>query len=75
MRPSLASHSRSEASLAGGMRPWPEAEAGVPPSDREPYHYSFEMLARLAELAGGSVERVDDRSHPRGESILAIHKR
>jgi len=54
---------------------WPEAEATSVPPAREPYRYSFDILARIAELAGGRVERLDDCSHPRGESILVIHKR
>ena len=40
--------------------------------DRPPYHYDFGVLARLAELAGGRAERLPDRSHPRGDSIMAI---
>ena len=51
---------------------WPEIPAGEPPADREPYHYSFDMLARLAELAGGRAEHLSDRSHPRGESLMVI---
>jgi SAM-dependent methyltransferase len=63
--------------LAGGGRfyvTWPELQAGAPPSDREPYHYSFEILARIAEIAGGRAERLDERSHPRGESVMVIRK-
>ena len=33
-------------------------------SDREPFHYSFAMLAALAEVVGGSAERVDEASPP-----------
>jgi len=40
--------------------------------DREPYHYSFDMLARIAEIAGGRAERLPDSDHPRGESIMEI---
>jgi ABC-type polysaccharide/polyol phosphate transport system ATPase subunit/SAM-dependent methyltransferase len=43
-------------------------------SDREPFHYSFEMLAALAEVVGARAERLDDRSHPRGESVMVIRK-
>jgi len=43
-------------------------------SDREPFHYSFEMLAALAEVVGARAERLDDPSHPRGESVMAIRK-
>jgi ABC-type polysaccharide/polyol phosphate transport system ATPase subunit len=41
-------------------------------SDREPYHYPFELLAAIARLAGGRAERLPDASHPRGESVLVI---
>ena len=40
--------------------------------DRPPYHYDFGVLARMAELAGGRAERLADRSHPRGDSLMAI---
>jgi ABC-type polysaccharide/polyol phosphate transport system ATPase subunit len=43
-------------------------------SDREPFHYSFTMLASLAEAVGGRVERLDDGSHPRGEAIMVIRR-
>jgi SAM-dependent methyltransferase len=42
--------------------------------DREPYHYSFAMLAALAEVVGARVERVSDASHPRGESVVIFTK-
>jgi hypothetical protein len=51
---------------------WPDGSVTMP--DREPYHYSFDMLARIAELAGGRAEYLQDRSHPRGESLLVIRK-
>ncbi len=44
-------------------------------SDREPFHYSFELLASIAETVGGAAERVEDASHPRGESIMVIRRR
>jgi SAM-dependent methyltransferase len=40
--------------------------------DREPYHYSFAMLAALAEVVGARAERLDDTSHPRGDSIVVF---
>lgn len=43
--------------------------------DREPYHYSFEMLARIAELVGGRAERVEGVGHPRCESAMVITRR
>jgi ABC-type polysaccharide/polyol phosphate transport system ATPase subunit len=44
-------------------------------SDREPFHYSFEMLARLADVVGAHAELLDDQSHPRGEAVMVITKR
>jgi len=44
-------------------------------ADRPPYHYDFGVLARIADIAGGRVERLPDRSHPRGDSIMAITRR
>jgi ABC-type polysaccharide/polyol phosphate transport system ATPase subunit len=44
-------------------------------SDREPFHYSFTVLAALAESVGGRAERLEDRSHPRGESVMVITRR
>jgi ABC-type polysaccharide/polyol phosphate transport system ATPase subunit/SAM-dependent methyltransferase len=43
-------------------------------SDREPFHYSFPMLAAIAESIGARAERIDDTSHPRGEQILVIRR-
>lgn len=54
---------------------WPEADAASVPPAREPYEYSFDMLARIAELAGGRAERLADASHPRGESLMVITRR
>lgn len=54
---------------------WPEADAASVPPAREPYEYSFDMLARIAELAGGRAERFADASHPRGESLMVITRR
>lgn len=44
-------------------------------SDREPFHYSFAVLAALAETIGARAERLDDASHPRGESVMVITRR
>jgi ABC-type polysaccharide/polyol phosphate transport system ATPase subunit/SAM-dependent methyltransferase len=41
-------------------------------SDRDPFHYSFPVLAAVIESAGGRVEQLDDDSHPRGERVLVI---
>ena len=43
-------------------------------SDREPYHYSFEMLAALAGVVGGRAARVEEASHPRGEAVMMIER-
>ena len=40
--------------------------------DMEPYHYPFAVLAGLCDALGAKAERLDDRSHPRGESIMRI---
>ncbi len=44
-------------------------------ADREPYHYSFEMLARIVDLVGGRAERVESAAHPRAESVMVITRR
>jgi len=41
-------------------------------SDRDPFHYSFAVLAALADAVGGRAERLDDTSHPRGEAVMVI---
>jgi ABC-type polysaccharide/polyol phosphate transport system ATPase subunit len=81
-RLSLNTIARAFASVIRALTPggrffvsWPEAEAGSVPADREPYAYSFDMLARIAELAGGRAERLADASHPRGESLMVITRR
>ncbi|CAN5634270.1 hypothetical protein BH23ACI1_BH23ACI1_25010 [soil metagenome] len=40
--------------------------------DREPYHYSFDMLARVCEALGAAAERLDDASHPRREAVMVM---
>jgi ABC-type polysaccharide/polyol phosphate transport system ATPase subunit/SAM-dependent methyltransferase len=52
---------------------WPDGSTTWP--DREPFHYTFEMLAGIAELTGGRAERLADDSHPRGERVLVIVRR
>jgi ABC-type polysaccharide/polyol phosphate transport system ATPase subunit len=44
-------------------------------SDRDPFHYSFGMLASIAEAVGGHAERVSDSSHPRGEAVMVVTRR
>ena len=55
-----------------GFAPAALADGTMTYSDREPYHYSFAMLAALAEVVGGRAERVDGAAHPRGESVMVI---
>jgi len=40
--------------------------------DMEPFHYPFEVLAGLCRALGATVERVEDRTHPRGESVMLM---
>lgn len=51
---------------ADGSTTWP---------DRDPFHYTFGMLAGIAELTGGRAERLPDDSHPRGEQVMVITRR
>ena len=55
--------------------PHVQADGTTTQGDRPPYHYDFGVLARLAELAGGRAERLPDRSHPGGDSVMAITRR
>ena len=41
-------------------------------ADVEPYHYAFDMLAKLCEALGARAERVGGTAHPRGESVMVI---
>jgi ABC-type polysaccharide/polyol phosphate transport system ATPase subunit len=43
--------------------------------DREPYHYPFSLIAAVCDAVGATVHRVDDSTHPRGESVLVISRR
>jgi ABC-type polysaccharide/polyol phosphate transport system ATPase subunit len=52
---------------------WPNGSRTY--SDREPFHYSFDLIAALVEAVGGRAERIDDTSHPRGESVMMITRR
>ena len=51
---------------ADGSTTWP---------DRDPFHYTFDMLAGIADLTGGRAERLPDDSHPRGERVMVITRR
>jgi SAM-dependent methyltransferase len=48
------------------------ADGTITYPDREPFHYPFDVLARVFEAMGGRAVRVDDASHPRGESVMVI---
>jgi SAM-dependent methyltransferase len=43
--------------------------------DRAPYHYPFALIAHVCAAVGAIVDRVDNWTNPRGESILAISRR
>ena len=43
--------------------------------DREPYHYSFDVLANLCLALGVHAERLEQAGHPRGESVMVITRR
>jgi ABC-type polysaccharide/polyol phosphate transport system ATPase subunit/SAM-dependent methyltransferase len=40
--------------------------------DMEPYHYSYDVLVAICETIGARVSRVEDATHPRGESVMLI---
>lgn len=40
--------------------------------DSEPYHYSYGLLERVCEALGARTERLPERSHPRGESVMVV---
>jgi ABC-type polysaccharide/polyol phosphate transport system ATPase subunit len=42
--------------------------------DAEPYHHPFDVLAGVCGALGGRAMRIDDRSHPGGESVIVIVK-
>jgi ABC-type polysaccharide/polyol phosphate transport system ATPase subunit/SAM-dependent methyltransferase len=42
--------------------------------DREPYHYPFGLIAAVCEAVGATVHRIDDVTHPGGESVLVISR-
>lgn len=59
---------------ADPFAPRVQADGTTTQGDRPPYHYDFGVLARLVEIAGGHAERLPDRSHPRGDSLIAIRR-
>jgi ABC-type polysaccharide/polyol phosphate transport system ATPase subunit len=44
-------------------------------NDREPFQYSFAVLAAVVEAMGARAERIDDATHPRGESVMVMRRR
>jgi ABC-type polysaccharide/polyol phosphate transport system ATPase subunit/SAM-dependent methyltransferase len=52
---------------------WPNGSRTY--SDREPFHYSFEMISAIVDAVGGRAERIDETTHPRGESVMVITRR
>jgi hypothetical protein len=44
-------------------------------ADREPFHYSVDLIRTICTAVGATVEPLEDRTHPRGESVLHIRKR
>jgi ABC-type polysaccharide/polyol phosphate transport system ATPase subunit/SAM-dependent methyltransferase len=44
-------------------------------SDVEPFHYHAGLLTSIAETVGAQVELLDDRTHPRGDSVMLITRR
>jgi ABC-type polysaccharide/polyol phosphate transport system ATPase subunit/SAM-dependent methyltransferase len=59
----------------GDFAPIQRAAGVTTYADREPFHYSFDLIERVCLAVGARVERLDDSNHPRGESILAISRR
>jgi ABC-type polysaccharide/polyol phosphate transport system ATPase subunit len=57
------------------FEPFVHADGQVSYSDRDPFHYSFGMLASIAEIVGGHAERVSDTTHPRGEAVMVVTRR
>jgi ABC-type polysaccharide/polyol phosphate transport system ATPase subunit/SAM-dependent methyltransferase len=56
----------------GNFEPIVRESGVVTYPDREPYHYPFALLEAVCDALGARVERLHDRSNPRGESVLAI---
>ncbi len=57
------------------FEPMVHAHGATTYPDMEPFHYSFEVLAGLCSALGAHVERVDDHTHPRGESVMLITRK
>jgi ABC-2 type transport system ATP-binding protein len=57
---------------AASFEPIRQPDGTLTYPDREPYHYSFDMLARVCDAMGAQAERLDDTAHPRGEAVMLI---
>jgi hypothetical protein len=57
---------------ASDFEPIVRPGGGMTYSDRQPYHYPFELILQACTAVGASVERVADSTNPRGESLLLI---
>jgi ABC-type polysaccharide/polyol phosphate transport system ATPase subunit len=62
----------AEAPAEAAFDPVVQAGGVTTYAEREPYQYSYAMLAALAEVVGARAARVDDATHPRGESIMVV---
>ena len=56
------------------FEPVTRASGLVTYADREPFHYSVDLIRTICTAVGATVEPLDDRTHPRGESVLHIRK-
>jgi ABC-type polysaccharide/polyol phosphate transport system ATPase subunit/SAM-dependent methyltransferase len=52
---------------------WPDGSKTY--SDHEPFHYSLSLLSNIVDALDGRAERVNDATHPRGESVMVITRR
>jgi SAM-dependent methyltransferase len=54
------------------FEPMVHANGATTYPDMEPFHYSYDVLAGVCSALGAKVERVNDHTHPRGESVMLI---
>jgi ABC-type polysaccharide/polyol phosphate transport system ATPase subunit/SAM-dependent methyltransferase len=57
------------------LEPLRHSDGLVSYPDREPYHYSFDMLVTLCGALGAHAERLTEPAHPRSEAVLVITPR
>jgi ABC-type polysaccharide/polyol phosphate transport system ATPase subunit/SAM-dependent methyltransferase len=60
---------------AADFEPIVRPGGGMTYSDRQPYHYPFELIQQVCTAVGATVERVADSTNPRGEALLLITPR